>query len=111
MSQDIANLDSDPFTLCSNWCTIDVRRQKATSRPPDTALGQPRHQATGPDSRWIPGDRMNTQTVALHPVLGAVSAARESLKAVRDVQPVFMIPAEKEAAVTELARLEAMVGE
>jgi len=51
------------------------------------------------------------QTVPLHPVLGAVAAARESLKAVRDVQPVFMIAAEKETAVAELARLEAMAAE
>jgi len=62
-----------------------------------------------------PAPRVQTvpmvQTVPLHPVLGAVAAARESLKAVRDVQPVFMIAAEKETAVTELARLEAMAAE
>jgi hypothetical protein len=51
------------------------------------------------------------QTVALHPILGAVSAARDALKAVRDSQPVFMIPVEKEAAVAEIARLEAMAAE
>ena len=36
---------------------------------------------------------------------------RTSLKAVRDVQPVFMTPAEKDAAVAELAPLEAMAAE
>ncbi len=46
-----------------------------------------------------------------HPILAAVAAAQESLKAVRDSQPVFMIPAEKETAVAELARLEAMTAE
>jgi hypothetical protein len=51
------------------------------------------------------------QTVPLHPVLGAVAAAQDAMKAVRDVQPVFMIAAEKETAVTELARLEAMAAE
>ena len=62
-----------------------------------------------------PAPRVQTvpmvQTVPLHPILGAAAAARESLKAVRDVQPVFMIAAEKETAVTELARLEAMAAE
>ena len=48
---------------------------------------------------------------APHPILGAVAAAQDALKAVRDVQPVFMIPAEKEAAVAEIARLEAMAAE
>ncbi len=43
-----------------------------------------------------------------HPILGAVKAAREGLVAVRDVQPMFMTPGEKKAAIAELARLEAM---
>src|SRR5215204_4788420 len=51
------------------------------------------------------------QTVPLHPILDAVAAARDAMKAVRDVQPVFMIAAEKETAVAELARLEAMAAE
>ena len=46
-----------------------------------------------------------------HPILGAVTAAGESLKAVRDVQPVFMSPAEQEAAVRGIAGLEAMLAE
>ena len=46
-----------------------------------------------------------------HPILAAVAAAQESLKAVRDSQPVFMIPAEKETAVAEIARLEAATAE
>ena len=48
---------------------------------------------------------------AQHPILGAVATAREALVAVRDVQPVFMSPAQKQAAITELARLEATTAE
>ncbi len=46
-----------------------------------------------------------------HPILGAVESARESLTAVRAVQPVFMSPAEKKSAISEVARLEAMTAE
>ena len=54
---------------------------------------------------------MTTQTVPLHPILGAVATAQDALQAVRDCQPVYLIPAEKQAAVAELARLEAMTAE
>ncbi len=54
---------------------------------------------------------MTTQTVALHPILGAVATAQDALKSVRDSQPVFLIPAEKETAVAEIAALEAMLAE
>ncbi len=46
-----------------------------------------------------------------HPILVAVTTAREAVGGVRDVQPVFMSPAEKKTAITELARLEAMTAE
>ena len=46
-----------------------------------------------------------------HPILGAVATAQAALKSVRDSQPVFLVPAEKEAAVAEIARLEAMTAE
>ena len=39
-----------------------------------------------------------------HPILGAVAVAQDALKSVRDSQPVFLIPAEKETAVAEIAR-------
>ena len=46
-----------------------------------------------------------------HPILSAIQVAQDALTAVRDSQPVFLIPAEKEAAVAEIARLEAMAAE
>ncbi len=46
-----------------------------------------------------------------HPILGAVAVAGEALKAVRDVQPVFMSPAEQETAVRGIGGLEAMLAE
>lgn len=46
-----------------------------------------------------------------HPILEAVAAARESLKSARDVQPVFMTAAQRQAAVEEIARLEASLAE
>ena len=46
-----------------------------------------------------------------HPILGAAVSAREALTAVRDLQPVFMSPAEQESAVTEIARLEAVTAD
>ncbi len=46
-----------------------------------------------------------------HPILSAVLVAQDAVRSVRDAQPVFLIPAEKETAVTELARLEAMTAE
>ncbi len=54
---------------------------------------------------------MIAQLIAPHPILGAIQAAQDALKAVRDSQPVFLIPAEKETAVAEIARLEAMAAE
>lgn len=54
---------------------------------------------------------MTTQTVALHPILGAVAIAQDALTAVRDAQPVFLTPAEKETAVAQIARAEAMLAE
>jgi hypothetical protein len=48
---------------------------------------------------------------APHPILAATTTAREALGAVRGVQPVFMSPAEQDAAVVELARLEAVTAE
>ena len=50
---------------------------------------------------------MTAFAVAQHPILGAVTEAREALSAARDLQPVYLAPAEKKAAVAELARLEA----
>ena len=46
-----------------------------------------------------------------HPILAAVTTGREALTAVRDAQPVYMSPAEKKTAITEIARLEAMTAE
>ena len=46
-----------------------------------------------------------------HPILSAVLVAQDAVRSVRDAQPVFLIPAEKETAVAELARLEAMTAE
>ena len=46
-----------------------------------------------------------------HPILSAVLVAQDAVRSVRDAQPVFLIPAEKETAVAELARLEAMAAE
>jgi len=46
-----------------------------------------------------------------HPILGAVAAAGESLKGVRDVQPVFMAADQKVTAVCEITALEAMLAE
>ena len=55
---------------------------------------------------------MVAQLVAApHPILAALTTSREALTAVRDVQPVYMSPAEKKTAITELARLEAMTAE
>ena len=48
---------------------------------------------------------------APHPILGAIQVAQDAVASVRDSQPVFLIPAEKEAAVTEIARAEAMLAE
>ena len=48
---------------------------------------------------------------APHPIVAAITSARDAVAGVRDVQPVFMSPAEKEAAVTEIARLEARTAE
>ncbi len=42
-----------------------------------------------------------------HPILGAVADARSSLSDVRDVQPVYMTPAEKTTALQEITALEA----
>ncbi|MDZ5622464.1 DUF222 domain-containing protein [Nocardioides sp. HM23] len=46
-----------------------------------------------------------------HPIVGAVATARDALKTVRDVQPTFMTPAQKQAAVLELDALEASLAE
>ena len=46
-----------------------------------------------------------------HPILSAIATAQEALTSVRDAQPVFMIPAEKQTAVAEIARLEAIAAE
>ncbi|RHW25634.1 DUF222 domain-containing protein [Nocardioides immobilis] len=54
---------------------------------------------------------MSDQPQDLHPIVGAVTAARESLKGVRDVQPVFMSPAAQTDAVTSIAALEGMLAE
>ena len=48
---------------------------------------------------------------APHPILSALTTSQEALEAVRDVQPVYMSPAEKKTAITEVARLEAMTAE
>ena len=48
---------------------------------------------------------------APHPILGAIQVAQDALGSVRDSQPVFLIPAEKETAVAEIARAEAMLAE
>ncbi|RHW25357.1 hypothetical protein D0Z08_19160 [Nocardioides immobilis] len=45
---------------------------------------------------------MSDQPQDLHPIVDAVAAARESLKGVRDVQPVFMSPAAQTEAVTSI---------
>ncbi len=42
-----------------------------------------------------------------HPILGAVADARSALTDVRDVQPVYMTPAEKTTALQEITALEA----
>jgi hypothetical protein len=46
-----------------------------------------------------------------HPILACLDQAAELVQGVRDVQPLFMSPAEKTAAVERLARLEAMTAE
>ncbi len=46
-----------------------------------------------------------------HPILGAVTDARSSLTDVRDVQPVYMTPADKTAALVELGRAAAAIEE
>ena len=46
-----------------------------------------------------------------HPILSAIATAQEALTSVRDAQPVFLIPAEKQTAVAEIARLEAIAAE
>ncbi|PWN00981.1 hypothetical protein DJ010_20380 [Nocardioides silvaticus] len=50
-------------------------------------------------------------TPAPHPIRAAAATAKAAFKDVRDVQPVFMSPADQETAVRELAELEAMVAE
>ncbi|PWN03407.1 HNH endonuclease [Nocardioides silvaticus] len=52
-----------------------------------------------------------SEHTALHPIRAAAATAKAAFKDVRDVQPVFMSPADQEAAVRELAALEAMVAE
>ncbi|WP_322936926.1 HNH endonuclease signature motif containing protein [Nocardioides bizhenqiangii] len=54
---------------------------------------------------------MSVQPQTQHPIVGAVAAARESVKTVREVQPTFMAPAQKQAAVLELDALEATLAE
>lgn len=46
-----------------------------------------------------------------HPILGFVRDVAAGVKAVAGVQPVFMTTAEKQAALVELARVEAQVAE
>ncbi len=48
---------------------------------------------------------------APHPILSAIAVAQDAVAGVRDAQPVYLSPAEKQAAVAELARLEAMTAE
>ncbi len=47
----------------------------------------------------------------VHPILGCAADITAAVKAVRDVQPVFMTPADKQAAVVELARAAAALDE
>lgn len=54
---------------------------------------------------------MSVATVAAHPIVSAVATARAALGEVAEVQPVFMSTAEKQAALIELARLEAQTTE
>ncbi len=64
---------------------------------------------------WRPLGRQEIVVAQLipqqHPILGAVAAAREALTAVRQVQPVFMTPADQEATMVALAGLEAILTE
>ncbi|WP_322936950.1 DUF222 domain-containing protein [Nocardioides bizhenqiangii] len=46
-----------------------------------------------------------------HPILACAEQAAAVIEEVRDAQPVYLSPAEKKAAVTTLARLEAMTAE
>ena len=45
----------------------------------------------------------------LHPVLACVASIESALKETADVQAVFMAPADKQAALVELTRLEAQL--
>lgn len=54
---------------------------------------------------------MNEHTASPHPIRAAAATAKDAMKAVRDVQPVYMSPADQESAIRELAQLEAMVAE
>ena len=54
---------------------------------------------------------MTSQPVLQHPVLECAAALMASVKSVRGVQPVFMTPAQQEAAVAELARAAAALAE
>lgn len=49
--------------------------------------------------------------LALHPIVAAATDVRSSLKAVAGVNPTFMSTADKAAALTELVRAEAQLGE
>ena len=48
---------------------------------------------------------------APHPILGAIQVAQDALTSVRDSQPTFLIPTEKQTAVAKIARTEAMLAE
>lgn len=48
---------------------------------------------------------------APHPILAAVTGAREAIAGVREAQPVFMIPAEQEAAISAITALKAVLAE
>ncbi len=54
---------------------------------------------------------MSQATIPTHPVLTCAATVVAAVKDVRDVQPVFMTPADKQAAVVELARASAMLEE
>ncbi|QIK75825.1 HNH endonuclease signature motif containing protein [Nocardioides piscis] len=47
----------------------------------------------------------------VHPILAAADSMGEALKSVADANPIFMTTDEKATALTEVARLEARVGE
>ncbi len=46
-----------------------------------------------------------------HPITGALASAGEALTAVREVQPMFMTPAQQQDALIDIARLEAKTAE